>query len=55
MTREEYEEKAGVELARVPEKYREGCKSLAWDLGHSHGYNEIYYYLQDIIERIFGR
>ena len=55
MTKEEYEEKAEVELAVVPEQYREGCKSLAWELGHSHGSSEVYYYLQDIVERIFGR
>lgn len=49
----EYQEAADKLLERVPEQYHQGCKSLAWSLGHSSGYQEVYYYLQDIANTIF--
>jgi hypothetical protein len=49
----EYNEKAEKLLEKVPTKYRNGCKQLAWDLGHAYGYHEVYNYLQDIVDRIF--
>lgn len=55
MSEEEYNIKAEKELKNVPKEYRKGCRSLAWELGHAYGYNEVYYYLQDIVERIFKK
>lgn len=35
---------------RVPEQYRAKVWHLAWDLGHSSGYNSVKYYLDHLIE-----
>lgn len=53
MTEEEYNIKADELLKDVPEEYREGCKSLAYENGHAYGYNEVYNHLDDIVYRIF--
>lgn len=53
MNKEEFEIKSKDLLQDVPEKYHNGCVSLAYELGHAYGYSEVYYYLQDIVERIF--
>lgn len=41
-------ERTGFE--RVPEQYRAKVWHLAWDLGHSSGYNSVQYYLEQLIE-----
>ena len=55
MTQEEYNIKSKMLLSFVPKQYREGCKKLAWDLGHANGYQEVSYYLQDIVDNIFKK
>ena len=52
-TEEEFQKAADVLLSGVPEKYREKCKKLAIDLGHSFGYGEVYYKLIEIVTTIF--
>lgn len=54
MDKKEYELKADELLKAVPPKYREGCRRLAWNNGHSSGYHEVWVHLQDIIEQIFN-
>ena len=55
MNKNQYELKSKdlLEKYNVPEKYRRGCLDLAWELGHAYGYNEVYLYLIDIVDRIF--
>lgn len=41
------QEEVGHNLSRVKAKR---LWSYAWELGHSNGFKEVYYYLQDLIE-----
>jgi hypothetical protein len=41
-------EKSG--LNGIPKQYRDGVYRFAWDKGHSSGYSEVYYYLQELVE-----
>lgn len=41
-------EKSG--LNTIPEKYREKVYRFAYENGHSSGYTEVYYYLQELVE-----
>jgi len=55
MNKAEYKkkEKQLFESSKVPKIYQQGCTTLAWELGHSLGYYEVYSNLQDIVEHIF--
>jgi len=37
-------------LNDIPEKYQEKVYRIAYDRGHSSGYSEVYYYLQELVE-----
>lgn len=41
-------EKSG--LNGIPKQYRDKVYRFAWDKGHSSGYSEVYYYLQELVE-----
>lgn len=46
-------EKAQADLLNgVPEEFRAFIKSVAWDNGHSNGYSNVLWYVDDFVSRL---
>lgn len=50
MDKEQYEKEAAKLLKAVPKQYHEKVKWLAWEYGHSCGYQEVYNYLLNLVD-----
>jgi hypothetical protein len=37
-------------LVNIPKQYQDKTYRFAWDKGHSSGYSEVFYYLQELVE-----
>lgn len=52
MTPEEFSEQQTKLLAQLPEEFRGVISSMAWDRGHSAGYEEVILYVQDYVDEL---
>lgn len=48
----EFEQKQAEELAGIPEEFHSPIRSLAWDLGHAYGFNEVLIHVSDLCDQL---
>lgn len=50
MNIEEFEIKQNEALKFIPAEFQKPIKKIAWDLGHSSGYDEVMVYINDMAD-----
>lgn len=54
MTEDEYNLKVEETLADIPEEFHSPFEMMAWERGHSSGYNEVILELQNLVDELQG-
>lgn len=52
ITEQEFDVAQAEILSEIPTEFRGNISYIAWEYGHSAGYQEVLYYLRDLVDSI---